>query len=399
MEGHNDSVKAVAVSPDGSFVYSGSRDENAEQGSVKQWEAASGSVRAVACRWLAAGGCDDRDCSWSRRWKDTLAQCTVLLCRPTGRFLYLCANDAPTGRHALKQLDTSSGSVRFVWLCRRLAGSPELSALQLVRTLATEGHSAAIYVVAVSPDGRFIGSGGRDEAVKLWDTASGTVRAEYVRRSARGDAAPQLMRTIENPGPVHALVVSPDGRFIHTDSKDGCVMRWDALSGKVRAEEQRTAGRRGDMAARSCYRRWRGTSARSTRWPCRRMAASCIPEAPIRPLSVGACRMRLNHRCACCSALGPVPVSLTVHDCVPRLPQNEHGGVASKKAVRACPSDRHSASQSPRGGRCVWSTAPLTLSCCDADITGLQADENTVRLLRRHGAVYLGRGKGCCVLL
>jgi uncharacterized protein YjbI with pentapeptide repeats len=45
MEGHSDLVWAVAVSPDGRFVYSGSYDKT-----VKQWEASDGAVRAAASR-------------------------------------------------------------------------------------------------------------------------------------------------------------------------------------------------------------------------------------------------------------------------------------------------------------------------------------------------------------
>ncbi len=43
MEGHSDCVRAVCVSADGRFVYSGSDDKT-----VKQWEASTGAVRSVA---------------------------------------------------------------------------------------------------------------------------------------------------------------------------------------------------------------------------------------------------------------------------------------------------------------------------------------------------------------
>ncbi len=45
-EGHSDWVMALAVSPDGRFVYSGS---HVHDKTVKQWDAATGEVRAW--RW------------------------------------------------------------------------------------------------------------------------------------------------------------------------------------------------------------------------------------------------------------------------------------------------------------------------------------------------------------
>ncbi len=43
-----------------------------------------------------------------------------------------------------------------------------------------------------------------------------------------------------------------------------------------------------------------------------------------------------------------------------------------------------------REARCVWRTAPSSLSCRKTDITGLQADPTTVRLLQQYGAATEG---------
>jgi WD40 repeat protein len=45
MEGHSDCVRALAASPDGRSVYSGSYDKT-----IIQWESSSGAVRAVCKR-------------------------------------------------------------------------------------------------------------------------------------------------------------------------------------------------------------------------------------------------------------------------------------------------------------------------------------------------------------
>ncbi len=47
MEGHSKRVTAIAVSPDGRNVYSSSLDNT-----VKQWNASTGAVRAVAVAML-----------------------------------------------------------------------------------------------------------------------------------------------------------------------------------------------------------------------------------------------------------------------------------------------------------------------------------------------------------
>ncbi len=57
-----------------------------------------------------------------------------------------------------------------------------------------------------------------------------------------------------------------------------------------------------------------------------------------------------------------------------------------------------------RDGRCVWRTAPFSLSCRKTDITGLQADPTTLRLLQQYGAVdglpsETTKQTACCALI
>src|SRR5262249_37037575 len=83
------------------------------------------------------------------------------------------------------------------------------------------GHSAPVFSVAWHPDGRRIataGPVGRQHGVKVWDALDGRVHVEIpVGRGA---------------GPYQAAAFSPDGRYLVTGQLEGAVQIWDARTGQ-----------------------------------------------------------------------------------------------------------------------------------------------------------------------
>ena len=84
------------------------------------------------------------------------------------------------------------------------------------------GHTRRVTVVAFSPDSSMLASGGRDEAIRIWNVYTG----EQLRVIKPG--------RLDLAGPViHFLVFSPDGSTLaHGDVKFK-IRLWDVQTGKV----------------------------------------------------------------------------------------------------------------------------------------------------------------------
>jgi WD40 repeat protein len=119
-------VSAVAFSPHGTLVVSGSRDRT-----VRLWDATTRSLR--------------RTLEGHTEWV-----CAVAF-SPDGTLVASGSHD-----RTVRLWDVATGSLR--------------------RTL--EGHTDWVRAVAFSPDGTLVASGSHDRTVRLWDTATGLAREE-----------------------------------------------------------------------------------------------------------------------------------------------------------------------------------------------------------------------------
>ncbi len=205
LRGHTEPILAVAYSPDGHQIVTGSGDKSArvwDADTAKELLRLNGHTAEVSSvafstngQWIVSGSWDKT----AKVWDAVTGRPLVTLEGHDGAiFSVACSPDG------LRVVTGSEDKTARVWDAH---SGKEL--------LQFTNHTDHVLAVAFSSDGQSIVSGSWDKTAKVWDANTGEV----------------LRTLIGHSGAIFSAVFSPTGQRILTGSQDSRVKVWDAVSG------------------------------------------------------------------------------------------------------------------------------------------------------------------------
>jgi WD40 repeat protein/tRNA A-37 threonylcarbamoyl transferase component Bud32 len=215
LQGHSLPVLAVAYSPDGKYLASGTEKE------FKIWKAES--LRETCAVETAA-----QELAFTPDSRTLYASATTSKQRPVHTWTRwdthtrseLPALSVEVAVEPAFAFHCLSRDAKVLFLAR---GEHDASHVRAIDTASgtdlvpRRGHVAPVNAVVISPDGQTLASAGADWEVKVWELGTGRVV-----RSLSGHAQA-----------VWGLAFSPDGNRLASASRDGTIILWDVAAGKA----------------------------------------------------------------------------------------------------------------------------------------------------------------------
>jgi cytoskeletal protein RodZ len=213
FKAHDGWVTAVAFSPDGRRLASGSWDRT-----VKFWEVSSGEKLGTVANKMK----EVQSLTFSRdgRWLATEnSSDTASLRDPlSGQEIRAFPSDEPLVPLGTNWVYSIAFSPDGKWLASAIDDKTvrlwDVNTGQKVRDLT--GLRRAIVYVAFSPNGRLLATGDDQKNIRIWDAASGK----------------EIYKLSGHKKPVYAVAFSPDGRWLASASADKTLKIWDLATGR-----------------------------------------------------------------------------------------------------------------------------------------------------------------------
>ncbi len=207
LKGHENWVLTVLISPDGKYIISGSADKT-----IKIWDFKTGmlinTLKGHNLHIFSIALTHDGKTIISSSWDKTikiwdLKKGKLITTLEGHKDCVYSISVSPNDKFLI------SGSwdrmINF-WL---------LEEGELGRS--NEAHSSAIYSITISPDGKYIISGSEDNLIKIWDLGTGAL----------------LTKLEGHGGRIYTIDISADGKFLISGSEDNTIKIWELITGRI----------------------------------------------------------------------------------------------------------------------------------------------------------------------